>query len=67
VIVAKVFKVAGGSRQPVEPRHGQHVAGAELVEPSSAVLGAVSSKPSPPRATSAQNDRAAASLLKNVA
>jgi hypothetical protein len=28
-----VFKqVTGGSRQAVEPRHGQHVAGVELVE-----------------------------------
>ena len=27
-----VQQVAGGSRQPVEPRHGQHVAGGESGE-----------------------------------
>jgi hypothetical protein len=33
VIAAKgVQQIAGGSRQPVEPRHGQHVAGVEHVE-----------------------------------
>ena len=28
----RVKQVAGGSRQPVKPRHRQHVAGVELVE-----------------------------------
>jgi hypothetical protein len=27
-----VQQVAGGSRQPIKPRHHQHVAGVELVE-----------------------------------
>jgi len=43
----RVQKVAGGSRQPVEPRHGQHVARFKLVE-QPAKLGPVGPRAAPP-------------------